>query len=140
MTKEEVATYVTREYFSYYWQQANKRISSSYSGLHFGHYKAASFDQDLSAIDTLKSSLCAQMGTPLARLGRGLTILLEKVMGNNFIHKMQAIYLLEADFNWWNKLIFARQMVEPTVGKNTIPDDVFAKNRSQYLDASLSKT
>ena len=80
------------------------------------------------------------MGTPLARLGRGLTILLEKVMGNNFIHKMQAIYLLEADFNWWNKLIFARQMVEPTVGKNTIPDDVFAKNRSQYLDASLSKT
>ena len=42
LSADEIAAYVTTEDFQYYWQTANERISSSYSGLHFGHYKAAS--------------------------------------------------------------------------------------------------
>jgi hypothetical protein len=45
----------------------------------------------------------------LARWGKGLTVLLEKILGNVFVHKLCAICLLEADFNWWNKLIFAKK-------------------------------
>ncbi len=40
--------------------------------------------------------------------GIGLTLLLEKVVGNNFVHKLWVICLLEADFNWINKIIFAK--------------------------------
>ena len=69
MTDEEVATFVTAEDFQYYWQRANERISSSYSGLHFGHYKAASFDPELSALHAQKLSMCARKGVPLARWG-----------------------------------------------------------------------
>jgi hypothetical protein len=39
----EIATYVTLEDFQQFWQHAQKRTGSSYSGLHFGHYIAASF-------------------------------------------------------------------------------------------------
>ena len=66
MPADEIATYVTVEDFQYYWQRANERISSSYSGLHFGHYKAASFDPELSALHAAKLTLCAKMGVPLA--------------------------------------------------------------------------
>jgi hypothetical protein len=38
-----------------------------------------------------------QRGIPLACWGIGLTVLLEKIVGNNFIHKLRAICLLEAD-------------------------------------------
>lgn len=99
MLNKEVATYVTTEDFQDYWQTANERISSSFSGLHFGHYKAASFDRVLSSMHAAKLSACARKGLPLARWGRGVTVLLEKICGYNYVHKLRAICLLEADFN-----------------------------------------
>jgi hypothetical protein len=53
-------------------------------------------------------TVCAQKGIPLARWGIGLTVLLEKVVGNNFVYKLRAIWLLKADFNWINKIIYAK--------------------------------
>jgi hypothetical protein len=41
-------------------------------------------------------------------MGHQAHVLLEKVAGNNFVHKLRAICLLEADFNWINKIIFAK--------------------------------
>ncbi len=103
-----LATYVTPEDFQHFWQTARERSGSSYSGLHFGHYKAASFCPDLSLLHAAKLTICAQNGVALAWWGKGLTVLLEKILGNVFVHKLRAICLLEADFNWWNKLIFAK--------------------------------
>ena len=139
MSMDEVATYVTAEDYQFYWQRANERISSSYSGLHFGHYKAAAFDPDLSALHASKLSLCARKGVPLARWGRGLTVLLEKIMGNNYVHKLRAICLFEADFNWWTKLIFARRMMAQADAKGCIPDDLFAKKGESCDSAVMTK-
>ncbi len=93
--------------FQGYWQQANEAISSSFSRLHFGHYKAATFSKDLSMLHAAKLTACGKKGIPLSRWGIGLTVLLKKTRGNNKIHKMCAICLLEGDFNYYNKTIFA---------------------------------
>jgi hypothetical protein len=53
----------------------------------------------LSVMHVAYLTACARRGIPLARWGIGLTVLLEKMVGNNFIHKLRAICLLEADFN-----------------------------------------
>jgi hypothetical protein len=50
--------------FQDYWQGASEVISSSFSGLHFGHYKAASFDKKLSAFHAANLSACARKGIP----------------------------------------------------------------------------
>ena len=139
LSREEVATYVTAEDFAYYWQRANERISSSYSGLHFSHYKAASFNPALSALHAAKLSACARKGVPLSRWGIGLTVLLEKIAGNNFVNKLRAICLFEADFNWWNKLIFARRMMSLAGEKGMIPEDSFAKVGSNCTNAVMCK-
>jgi hypothetical protein len=76
-----------------YWGQVNEKISSSYSRLHFGHYKAASFSKDLLALHAVKLMACSRKGLPLQRWGVGLMVLLEKIHGNNHIHKMHAIIL-----------------------------------------------
>ncbi len=78
--------------------------------VHFGHYKAAAHDWYLSALQAAKLMLAAMMGVPLARWGNGLTVLLEKVFGNIYIDKMRAICLLEADYNWLNKYVFAKHI------------------------------
>lgn len=58
MSQEEIATYVTVEDFQFYLQKANERISSSYSRLHFGYYKAAPIDRELSRLHVEKLSAC----------------------------------------------------------------------------------
>ena len=108
MSRAEVATYVTVEDFQFYWRQKNDQISSLFNGLHMGHYKAAAYNDDLSLLHAAKLTLCARTGVPLDRWGFGVSVLLEKILGNNYVHKLQAICLFEADFHWWNKLIFAQ--------------------------------
>jgi hypothetical protein len=69
----------------------------------------------------------------------GRTVLLEKILGNVFVHKLRAICLLEADFNWWNKLIFARQMMHQAVLDGRILQECFAKKNSHCNYAVLTK-
>jgi hypothetical protein len=64
----------------------------------------------------------------LAWWGKGLTVLLEKILGNVFVHKLWAICLLEADFNWWNKLIFAKQMLQQAMQDGRILQECYAKS------------
>jgi hypothetical protein len=100
MSKEEVIDFVTTTDFQQFWLNADKEIqSSSKSGIHFGHYKAAAHDQFLLALQAAKLTLAAATGIPLARWGNGLTILLEKVFKNIYIDKMRTICLLEADYS-----------------------------------------
>ena len=66
----------------------------------------------LSARQAAKLTLAATTGIPLIRWGNGLTVLLEKVVGNIYINKMRAICLLEANYNWLNKYVFAKHMMD----------------------------
>ncbi len=60
-------------------------------------------------------------------------------MGNVFVHKLCAIYLLEANFNWWNKLIFAKRMMQQAAEAGSIPQECYAKKQSHCNFAVLTK-
>ncbi len=135
----EVATYMTVKDFQYFWQTARERTGLSYNGLHFGHYIATYFCPDLSLLHAAKLSICTRNGMSLARWGKGLTVLLEKILGNVFVHKLHAICFLEADFNWWDKLIFAKRMMQQAVKQGSIPQECFAKKHSHCNYAVLTK-
>ncbi len=92
-----IKTRVSIEDYQEYWQQSDEAISSLYSRGHRGHYKAASYSRDLSALQATKLSACTKKGVPLAQWGVGLTVLLEKNPKNNLINKMCVICLFEAD-------------------------------------------
>jgi hypothetical protein len=66
-------------------------------------------------------TLAAPTGVPLARWGNKLTVLLEKVFGNIYIGKMRANCLLEADYIWLNKFVFAKQMMDKAFQGDVIP-------------------
>ncbi len=66
-------------------------------------------------------------------------VLLEKIVGNVFLHKLRAICLLEADFNWWNKLIFAKRMMQQAVEEGRIPQECYAKKHSHCNYVVLTK-
>jgi hypothetical protein len=85
-----------------------------------------------------KLTLAASTGVPLACWGNGLTVLPKKVFGNIYIDKMQAICLLEADYNWLNKFVFAKQMMDKAFERDIIPVEQFAKRGSQATKGSTN--
>jgi hypothetical protein len=56
-----------------------------------------------------------------------------------FIDKLRAICLLEADFNWLNKLMFAHRLEQYCRKHNIIPAEQFAKSKSSCKEATLVK-
>jgi hypothetical protein len=135
----EIAFIVTTEDFQNFWRWVDERISSSFSGVTFSHYKAAASNLMLSAMHAAYLTVCACRGLPLAQWGTGLTMLLEKVCGNNFVHKLRAICLLEAYFNWINKIIFAKQVLGLALVNNLIPGKCFSKKSSNCINAVITK-
>ena len=61
------------------------------------------------------------MRVSLTAIEYGVMVLLEKVAGTKCIEKFCDICLLEADFNWWLKVIFARQMMYQMKIKGAMP-------------------
>jgi hypothetical protein len=66
-------------------------------------------------------------------------VLLEKIVGNNFVRKLRAICFLEADFNWINKVVFAKQMIGLAPERNLIPGECFSKKGSNCINAVMTK-
>ncbi len=121
LSPTKIATFVTMEDFQHFWQTARERTGLSYSGLNFGGYMAASFYPDLSLLHAAKLTICAKNGVSLAQWDKGRTVLLKKIIGNVFVHKLCAICLLEANFNWWNKFIFAKRIMQQAIQESSIP-------------------
>jgi hypothetical protein len=130
---------VTVQEFITFWMTAKEATSSSKSGRHFGHYKAITDDPVLVNLQVTNINLAATRGEPLQRWCEGVNVLLEKIAGNSHIDKLRAICLLEADFNWWLKVIFARRMMTYMTTTGTLPPEQGATKGKTPLDTSLLK-
>lgn len=112
MSPNEVVTMVTAEDFQRYWLTAREVTSSSYSNMHFGIYMANARNMKLATLHAAKLSLAAKLGITLDRWHKSLTVLLEKTFGCTLIKKLRAICLMEADYNWLMKIVFAKRMMD----------------------------
>ena len=121
--EDMIQTFIERETFQDWWLTANEDIQSSKSGCHFSHYKAAAENDYLSALHVARLNLALETGIPYERWTHGVTVLLEKEFGSIYIHKLRAICLFEADFNWLQKIIFAQRMIRNARGKKIIPPE-----------------
>ena len=89
-----------------YWERLNENTSSSPSGLHLGHWMSAVSSPELAELLADQMNLIIYSGVAPLRWGIALQVLLEKVAGVCLITKLRSIQLYEADYNWFNKLIF----------------------------------
>ena len=82
-----------------------------YSGINYGHYKAAAHSDKISSFLSKNITLISKIGVPPGRWSYGLTLLLEKIAGLVLVNRLRAILLMEADFNLHNKLIFGSRIL-----------------------------
>ena len=92
----------------------------------------------MSALHALKLGLAAKLGLPPKWWRKGVTVLLEHICGNNFVHKcLQAIYLFEAYLNWWNKFVFAKGMMKNAADEELVPHVIFSKKGSHAANTIM---
>jgi len=122
---ELISTILSPDAFCAHWKRARERTSSSISGLHFGHYKAAAKSTDLAHLHARFTQLVFMTGISLSRYQSGLQIILEKKPGAINIDLLRAILLIEADFNAAMKLLIGHRMICNAIKHKGIPLECF---------------
>ena len=118
----------------------NKFTSSSMSGVHYGHYKAAIQDELISEVLALQLTVVARSGIPPENWSVGLQVMLEKIAGVCLVNKLRAIQLYEADFNCYNQFIFGRNAMQALTASGYVPEELFSQKGSTAKDAKFNKT
>jgi len=95
----QVSATLCPEDFIKHWRKAKERTSSSPSGLHFGHYKAATQSPELAFLHARFTQLVFMSGISLSWYQSSLQVILEKKAGKIHVDDLWAILLMEADFN-----------------------------------------
>ncbi len=131
---------ITPDNFKQFWRKVNKFTSSSMSGVHYGHYKAATQDETSLEVLALQLTVIAQSGIPPENWSVGLQLMLEKIAGVCLVKKLCAIQLYEADFNCYNEFIFGKQAMKTLTESGYIPEELFSQKSSTAEDAKFDKT
>ena len=134
-----VNTTIKHKEWSNRWSKADERTLSSESGLHFGHYKAAARSLIDSHLHALKTTLALKRGFALDRWSRDLSVMLKKMFGCTLIRKLRAILLMEADFNFANKLIYGVRMMDNVRRYGFMPEEIYSEKGKTADDGSLAK-
>ena len=131
---------ISKDDYIRYWRGSREKTSSSYSNTHFGHWKAAAFNDGLAEHHAMFIQLVCQSGTYLNRWSTGLTVMLEKVAGNFRVDKLRAILLMEADFNFANKLLFGSRMIHRAEQRKVLPIENYgSRNDHCSIEIALSR-
>ena len=64
-------------------------------------------------------------------------VMLEKIAGMALVTTLQAILLMEADFNFHNKLIFSNRLLNLARKHRMVPEEVFSEKGCTSEDAVL---
>ncbi len=97
---------ITKEDFCFYWRKAKETTSSSWSNIHFRHFKAAVKSEMISNFLANKLTVIGSYGVPPSHWGTGLQVMLEKIAGVALVEKLHVILLMEADYNFFNNWFF----------------------------------
>lgn len=110
-----IPVHIAAEDFQRHWRRAKESTSSSMSGQHFGHYKAAAACDALSEFHAMFVQVVSSRGRPLRRWCVGLSAMLLKETGVYTVQKLRAILLMEADFNFQNGLFIGHRLGHRTI-------------------------
>jgi hypothetical protein len=131
---------ITPENFKCFWKKVNKFMSSSMSGVHYGHYKVAIQDRLSTEILAQQLTVIARCRIPPESWRVGLQVMLEKIAGVCLVKKLQAIQLYEADFNCYNQFVFGKEAMQKQTDSGYIPKELFSQKGSTAKDAKFDKT
>ena len=138
--RKNISEKIDTKDFIQYWRKAKERTSSSISGIHFGHYIGACDSEGLSNLHATFLDLVVSTGCIVTRWVKGLSVMLEKIKGNINVEKLRAILLMEADYNFLNKLLIGIRLMRRLEDENKFPADLGGSRKEHdAIDIALGR-
>merc|ERR1711966_529032 len=134
-----VNTVIRKKEWQQRWLKVKEKTSSSVSNLHFSHYKAGAKPELISHLHALKTSIALRRGISLSRWSYGLSVMLEKEVGCTLLQHLRAILLMEADFNFTNKIVYGVRMLDNARKHGYAPEEIYSEKNKMADDGSLAK-
>ena len=130
---------INKEVFQSFYKGARESTSSSPSKLHLGHWKAASYDDDISTVLSMIIQIAVANEYPLRRWQTIISVLLEKMSGKPYLHKFRTIHLVESDFNFVLRYIWGKQFMRHNISTLHV-NQYGGRSGIQGQSAALNKT
>ena len=118
----------------------SEKKSSSNSGRHIGHYKAALNCETTMEIHCRMMSIPFKHGIVPERWTKVTDVMLEKNPGTPRIHRLRVIQLIEADLNQCLLILFTRPMVHNSDKHYLLHRSQWSTRNQNCTSAILSKT
>lgn len=139
LTSGDLKIDISPEDFQYFWKGMREGTASSYSGIHYGHYKSAVHSDRFSEFLSKEINLIARTGCPPDHWSYSLTTMLEKVVVITLVNKLRAVLFMVANFNFHNKLIFGDRMLTAAREAGLIPAEQYSERQSTVEDGTFDK-
>ncbi len=137
--RDSINIKITKENHQAHWQRAKEETSSSYSGLHCGHYMAGSLLDYINHFHALKTTLLIYYGLVQDSWAQGVSVMLQKLFGCSLISKLCSILFMKADFNGINKQIYGIRMLLNAQRHNLLPEEIYSKLNRIANEETLTK-
>jgi hypothetical protein len=109
--QDEISTNVTEDDVKRGFGKWKEATSTSPSGRHLGHYRAAIQHPILLECLTKFIAVTIKRGISITRWQRAINVMIEKDPGLPKIHRLRIIHLFEADFNFILKILWGSRLV-----------------------------
>ncbi len=128
---------ITPEQFQSCYKAMDERTSSSPSGRHLGHYKAATQSDALTKLHSCMMSIPLTAGFSPTRWQQVIDVMLEKKAGDHRIHRLRIVALQESDFNQSNRLAIGRPLQRLVEQLNLAPDMQHGSRASKLCHSAV---
>ena len=78
-------------------------------------------------------------GATPERWSKGLSVMLEKIAGVALVTKLRTILLMDAGFNFQNRLIFGDRMMKLARENGLVPEEIYSEKGKPAEDAILQQ-
>ena len=127
------------KFFQKYWKPSREKVQSSFSGIHNGHYVAATMNRYICCATALLCSIPWLIGHPLQRWRQSLNVELEKRSGERRLDKLRTIHLLKACFQQGTKTLLGQGVMKNARKHRQIPESQYATKKKKGTEAVLVK-
>ena len=140
VNEEGTEIIITPEDFQRFWNRVGEFTSSSMSGVHYRHYKAAIQCDISTKILAQQLTVVARSGIPPESWSMGLQVMLEIIAGVCLVKKLRTIQLYTADFNCYNQFVFGKAAMDLLNSISYTPEELFSQKGSTSEDAKFNKS
>ena len=124
------------DYFTQSWTKMKEKTSSR--GAHFGHYKAATVDNNVMSMHYQMAEIPFRTGYCPNRWKSANNLMILKKEGVTNIEKLRTLVLFESDFNHNNKFL-GRQMMRHMIETKKIAKEQYSSPGKKCIDHALNR-